>query len=183
MTRPHIALLMGILLLAGGVSLATAGDRSADREGDIWEDEIQASRGPRWHRWFSDETVERILKGIRQRDPEKAKAIVRAAAEAGASAWLRLTQRRGRRAVQVTSFVGVIRAPDGYHADAAACGGVAVAAEERISRNTETLAMHLVADTVAGTGKIHAQLRGDALKISMIVNVRIFLPLAMLRKS
>jgi 5-methylcytosine-specific restriction enzyme subunit McrC len=35
-------------------------------------------------------------------------------AEAGASAWLRLTQRRGRRAVQVTSFVGVIRAPDGY---------------------------------------------------------------------
>ena len=35
-------------------------------------------------------------------------------AEAGESAWLRLTQRRGRRAVQVTSFVGVIRAPDGY---------------------------------------------------------------------
>lgn len=34
--------------------------------------------------------------------------------EAGGSAWLRLTQRRGRRAVQVTSFVGVIRAPDGY---------------------------------------------------------------------
>ena len=36
------------------------------------------------------------------------------AAEAGASAWLRLTQRRGRRAVQVTSFVGVIRSPDGF---------------------------------------------------------------------
>lgn len=34
--------------------------------------------------------------------------------EAGQSAWLRLTQWRGRRAVQVTSFVGVIRAPDGY---------------------------------------------------------------------
>lgn len=33
--------------------------------------------------------------------------------EAG-SAWLRLTQRRGRRAVQVTSYVGVIRAPDGF---------------------------------------------------------------------
>lgn len=29
-------------------------------------------------------------------------------------AWLRLTQRRGHRAVQVTGFVGVIRAPDGY---------------------------------------------------------------------
>lgn len=36
------------------------------------------------------------------------------AAEAGESAWLRVTQRRGRRAVQVTSFVGVIRAPDGF---------------------------------------------------------------------
>jgi 5-methylcytosine-specific restriction enzyme subunit McrC len=36
------------------------------------------------------------------------------AAEADASAWLRLTQRRGHRAVQVTSFVGVIRSPDGF---------------------------------------------------------------------
>lgn len=35
-------------------------------------------------------------------------------ADNGDAAWLRLTQRRGRRAVQVTSFVGVIRAPDGY---------------------------------------------------------------------
>lgn len=36
------------------------------------------------------------------------------AAEEGDAAWLRFTQRLGRRAVQVTSFVGVIRAPDGY---------------------------------------------------------------------
>lgn len=35
-------------------------------------------------------------------------------AEAGDSAWLRLRQRRGHRAVQVTSFVGVICAPDGF---------------------------------------------------------------------
>lgn len=35
-------------------------------------------------------------------------------AEAGDATWLRLTQRRGRRVVQVTSFVGVIRAPDGF---------------------------------------------------------------------
>ena len=34
------------------------------------------------------------------------------AAEEGA--WLRLTQRRGRKAFQVTSYVGVIRAPDGF---------------------------------------------------------------------
>lgn len=36
------------------------------------------------------------------------------AAEAGESAWVRVTQRRGRKAVQVTSFVGVIRSPDGF---------------------------------------------------------------------
>jgi 5-methylcytosine-specific restriction enzyme subunit McrC len=35
-------------------------------------------------------------------------------AATGGAAWLRLTQRRGRRAVQVTSFAGVIRAPDGF---------------------------------------------------------------------
>ncbi|OOQ44575.1 2-keto-D-gluconate dehydrogenase [Pseudomonas fluorescens] len=34
--------------------------------------------------------------------------------EQGGAVWLRLTQRRGRRAIQVTSFVGVIRAPDGF---------------------------------------------------------------------
>ncbi len=35
-------------------------------------------------------------------------------AERGEAAWLRLTQRRGRRVVQVTSFVGVIRCSNGF---------------------------------------------------------------------
>lgn len=39
------------------------------------------------------------------------------AAEEGEAAWLRLAQRRGRRVVQVTSFVGVIRAPDGFQVE------------------------------------------------------------------
>jgi 5-methylcytosine-specific restriction enzyme subunit McrC len=39
---------------------------------------------------------------------------VEAGESTGGAAWLRLTQRRGRRALQVTSFVGVIRSPDGY---------------------------------------------------------------------
>jgi 5-methylcytosine-specific restriction enzyme subunit McrC len=38
---------------------------------------------------------------------------LRASDREGAS-WLRLTQRHGRRVIQVTSFVGVIRSPDGY---------------------------------------------------------------------
>lgn len=36
------------------------------------------------------------------------------AADEGNAAWLRWAQRRGRRVIQVTSYVGVIRAPDGY---------------------------------------------------------------------
>lgn len=36
------------------------------------------------------------------------------AADAGEAAWLKWRQRRGRRVIQVTSFVGVIRAPDGF---------------------------------------------------------------------
>lgn len=36
------------------------------------------------------------------------------AAEKGGAEWLRFARRRGRRAMQVTSFVGVIRAPDGF---------------------------------------------------------------------
>ena len=35
-------------------------------------------------------------------------------AEQGKPSWIKLSQRRGRRALVVTSFVGVIRAPDGY---------------------------------------------------------------------
>ena len=38
-------------------------------------------------------------------------------AEVGKAAWLKLCQRRGRLAVQVASFVGVIRVPDGYQVE------------------------------------------------------------------
>ncbi len=51
------------------------------------------------------------------------------------AAWLRLSQRRGQRMVQVTSFVGVIRAPNGYQIEVLpkvgkAIGGGAVEARE-----------------------------------------------------
>lgn len=57
------------------------------------------------------------------------------AAEDGESAWLRLTQRRGHRVVQVTSFVGVVRAPDGFQIEVLpkvgkAIGGGAVEARQ-----------------------------------------------------
>lgn len=57
------------------------------------------------------------------------------AADAGEAAWLRWVQRRGRRVIQVTSFVGVIRAPDGYQIEVLpkvgkAVGGGAVEARQ-----------------------------------------------------
>ncbi len=57
------------------------------------------------------------------------------AADVGNVPWIRLTQRRGRRAVQVTSFVGVIRAPDGYQIEVLpkvgkAIGGGAIEARQ-----------------------------------------------------
>ena len=53
----------------------------------------------------------------------------------GTAPWLRLTQRLGRRAVQVTSFVGVIRAPTGFQIEVLpkvgrAMGGGAVEARK-----------------------------------------------------
>lgn len=56
-------------------------------------------------------------------------------ADAGDAAWLRWAQRRGRRVIQVTSFVGVIRAPDGYQIEVLpkvgkAIGGGAVEARQ-----------------------------------------------------
>lgn len=56
-------------------------------------------------------------------------------ADAREGTWLRWTQRRGRRVIQVTSFVGVIRAPDGYQIEVLpkvgkAIGGGAVEARQ-----------------------------------------------------
>lgn len=56
-------------------------------------------------------------------------------AKEGEAAWLRLAQRSGRRVVQVTSFVGVIRAPDGFQIEVLpkvgkAIGGGAVEARQ-----------------------------------------------------
>lgn len=55
-------------------------------------------------------------------------------AEQGEPAWLRLTQRRGRRSVQVTSFVGVIRAPDGYQIEVLPKVGKAIGGGDKEAR-------------------------------------------------
>lgn len=72
MKQPQIALLVGLILLAGAGPLVAAGGRDSDQRSDIWQDDSGQRRGPWWYRWLNDENVERILKGIRQRDPAKA---------------------------------------------------------------------------------------------------------------
>lgn len=57
------------------------------------------------------------------------------AADQGEAAWLKWAQRRGRRVIQVTSFVGVIRAPNGFQIEVLpkvgkAVGGGAVEARQ-----------------------------------------------------
>ena len=56
------------------------------------------------------------------------------AADAGDAAWLRWAQRRGRRVIQVTSFVGVIRTPDGYQIEVLPKVGEAIGDGENEAR-------------------------------------------------
>src|SRR5690606_31683574 len=56
------------------------------------------------------------------------------AAELGKPAWLRLSQRGGRRVVQVTSYVGVIRAPNGFQIEVLPKIGKAAAGREQENR-------------------------------------------------
>lgn len=56
------------------------------------------------------------------------------ASESGGKRWLKLTQRRGKRAVQVTSFVGVIRSPDGFQIEVLPKVGKAIGGGENEAR-------------------------------------------------
>ena len=75
MKQPQAILLVVLALLAPTVSLVAGGQKTPDKTADIWEDEPQDARPPRWYRWYSDEVADRIMKGIEQRDPEKAKQL------------------------------------------------------------------------------------------------------------
>ncbi len=77
MQHYRVSLLLGlVVLLAGGVVPAGAGDRQEEQPEDIWEDVPGPPQYPWWYRWLSDDaTVDRIMKGIEQRDPAKAKEL------------------------------------------------------------------------------------------------------------
>ncbi len=77
MQRCQTALLLAVLLLTGGLWAAPA-KAQTDSQGnaaDIWDEESSSPLYPWWYRWLSDETIDRIMKGIEQRDPAKAKEL------------------------------------------------------------------------------------------------------------
>ena len=59
----------------------------------------------------------------------------------------------------------------GQHAQAAAGGGVAVGADEGLARLAEPLQVHLMADTIAGTGEPDAVLGCHRLQIPVVVRI------------
>ncbi len=52
-----------------------ATDQSKQTKEDIWQDEPTESRGGWWRRDLTDETANKILDGLRKRDPAKAKEL------------------------------------------------------------------------------------------------------------
>lgn len=77
MPRWETALLLAAVLLTGGLRAvpARAQTDSRDTATDIWDEESSSPLYPWWYRWLSDETIDRIMKGIEQRDPAKAKEL------------------------------------------------------------------------------------------------------------
>ena len=69
-----LAFLAAVALASALVTpTAPAGDRDKDQE-DIWKDEPRQPRSW-WNRDLSDETIKRVMDGLRQRDPAKAKEL------------------------------------------------------------------------------------------------------------
>lgn len=93
------------------------------------------------------------------------------------SPWLRLTQRRGRRAVQVTSYVGVIRAPDGFQIEVLPKVGKAIGGGDNEARE-------LLIEMLRCLGGFrHIQTDSAKLKATRMPLLEVFIPLEFLRTA
>jgi len=78
MQRYATAILLGMFLLASSVwpgAATNAQPGPPEQVHDIWDEDTGSPAYPWWYRWLSDETVDRIMKGIAQRDPAKAREL------------------------------------------------------------------------------------------------------------
>jgi hypothetical protein len=72
----RVAALLAAMVLAGGFLVARpAAAETQEAKNDIWQDEPRETRQPWWQRDLSDDVVARIMKGIQQRDPAKAREL------------------------------------------------------------------------------------------------------------
>jgi len=76
MQSRRLTALFATVALAGGLAgIGMATDQSKQTKEDIWQDEPTESRGGWWRRDLTDETANKILDGLRKRDPAKAKEL------------------------------------------------------------------------------------------------------------
>jgi len=76
MQSRRLTALFATVALAGGLAgIGLATDQSKQTKEDIWRDEPTESRQGWWRRDLNDETANKILEGLRQRDPAKAKEL------------------------------------------------------------------------------------------------------------
>jgi hypothetical protein len=71
----RVAALLAGTILAGGLTAARTAAQTPETKNDIWQDEPREPWRPWWQRDLTDDVVDRIMKGIRQRDPAKAKQL------------------------------------------------------------------------------------------------------------
>lgn len=74
----RVAVLLVGVALAGGLTVTPLAATEKKAKDDIWEDEPRESRRSWWlYRGLSDEMAERIMKGLQQREPTKARELTR----------------------------------------------------------------------------------------------------------
>ncbi len=71
----RVAALLAGFTLAGGFAVAQPAAESKQAKNDIWKDEPKEIQSPWWQRDLSEDVVNRIMKGIQQRDAAKAKQL------------------------------------------------------------------------------------------------------------
>jgi hypothetical protein len=76
MQSRRLAAFLGTVALVGGLAgIGSATNEPRQTKGDIWQDEPPESRQTWWRRDLTDEMADKILEGLRMRDPAKAKEL------------------------------------------------------------------------------------------------------------
>lgn len=73
-----VAALLAGMVMAGGLTAAhLAAGEAKQTQADIWRDEPRETRHAWWERGLTDDAIDRIMKGLAQRDPARARELAR----------------------------------------------------------------------------------------------------------